>query len=249
MICYNYQMNVINLSDVRGSDIVGGKASWLGELIRHGVNVPAGFVLATDAKYPVDELAAQYILKEFDHLGVERVAVRSSAASEDGFKNSYAGQFDTFLDVPRADLIDKINLCYDSFSDMQSEIYEHANGGFSIIVQTMIDAEFSGVVFTANPVNNDKDQLVIEAVTGLGEKLVSGLVTPETIIVDKDSKNLKERFIGDSDVRLTDLQINQLVDTSLSIEQMAKIPVDIEWSIVNDILYILQARPITTMQQ
>lgn len=237
-------MGVIPLGEAGKSKSVGGKAASLARLIGGGFRVPPGFVV-------YDELDSSEILDAFDKLGAKFVAVRSSAASEDGAKDAWAGQLDTFLNVGREDLLDKIGACFDSAGSQRAQAYarqKNINAGqVAVIVQKMVPAEASGVAFSVHPVTNAKSKMVIESVKGLGEKLVSGQVTPNTYVIDKQTGKVAEKHSYNEKYGLADQQLKELVQAVAKIETLFGFPVDVEWTFADKELFILQSRPITTL--
>jgi len=236
-------IGVIGLDAASGSAETGGKAAALARLIKGGFNIPAGFVVMKP-----DNNA---ILQQFDQLDSAKVAIRSSAAAEDGAKDAWAGQLDTYLNVSRDHLLEKIQECFESANSDRAQAYAKQKGiqagKVAVIIQKMVPADVSGVAFSAHPVTNDRSQLVIEAVSGLGEKLVSGTATPNTYLVNKDNKNIVEKYLaGDPD--LSEQQINEVAEAVIKIEKLFGFPVDVEWAISGQELFILQSRPITTME-
>ncbi|CAF1613405.1 unnamed protein product, partial [Rotaria sordida] len=208
------------------------------------------------------------------------VAVRSSATAEDLPDNSFAGQQDTYLHVIKENLIDKIKECWASLFTARAISYrkksniDHKIVKLAVVVQEMISSEVSGVAFTANPITGLRDEVVIDSTYGLGEALVSGLVTPDhyEILFDKYEnveirvKNIGEKsihIIGKSDggtetlvtvdnnkkiEALSDQYIIQLAKLAKQVEKSYNYqPQDLEWSFTKGKLYILQARPITTL--
>ena len=204
------------------------------------------------------------------------VAVRSSATAEDLPEASFAGQQETYLNVSRNDLIKRIKDCWASLFT-QRAIYYRSEKGFqtedvdiSVIVQSMIDAEVSGVLFTRHPSSGDP-HMVIEAAWGLGEAVVSGEVSPDHYIVDRDSKTIlsltisdkqilyeRDQYTGEtlkrnvpSDLReaqvLSESTILDLTNLGEIVESHYGYPQDIEWAISNGEIYLLQSRPITTI--
>jgi pyruvate,water dikinase len=240
---------VIDLRDSDDASLVGGKAAWLGRLLRAGINVPDGFVVTVAKDFSEDNRAE--ILRKFDELGAEKVAVRSSGANEDGAEKSFAGQFDTFLNVGRDDLIEKLYKVFGSANSARAQNYssESSNGGFAVVVQTMIQSDISGVAFSANPITNNHDEIMIEVVNGLGEKLVSGLTTPDLFVINKNSGEVLTHETSAEKVDLADENLNELTEAVRKIEDLAGCPVDIEWAIAKNQLYILQTRPITTLNK
>lgn len=202
------------------------------------------------------------------------VAVRSSAVAEDLEEASFAGQQATFLNVKgKKDLLKYIKECWASFYTSRAIIYRDRNKfnhepKMAVIVQKMVDAKKSGVVFTVNPVNKNKNEMIIESAFGLGEAIVSGMVTPDNITIDKNSQKIINENINEKNIAiirqngknktiklntkkanektLNKKELNQLIKESLKIESHYKKPMDIEWAIDNKV-YILQARPITTL--
>lgn len=201
------------------------------------LNVPNGFVCTS-----IDE---NEIYKKFDELNLNIVAVRSSAICEDSKENSFAGQFETILNVDKTHLIESVYKCFKSSNEINVKQYAIEKNvpenqmKVAVIVQEMIDGDISGVMFTKNPINNN-NEIVIEFVRGLGEKLVQGEATPSQVIVE--NKKIKQ-YLGDK--LLTENTIIKLANIATKIEKHFGIPQDIEWTIKNDIIYVLQARPIT----
>ena len=240
---------VVPLQLAQDVTLAGGKGASLARLLGAGFNVPPGFVVTTASKRLDKQLGAE-ILAAFDRLGAKYVAVRSSAAAEDGAKDAWAGQLDTFLNVTRGELLEKIQLCLDSSKSERAKSYAEQkkinSGAVAVIIQKMVPSEISGVAFSAHPVTNNLEQIVIEAVAGLGEDLVSGKVTPDTYITDKASGKLIEKHLASAQL-LDEEQIKSLCKDIASIEKTFGFPVDVEWAIANNDLFILQSRPITTL--
>jgi len=207
------------------------------------------------------------------------VAVRSSGSREDGSLASFAGQFDSFLNV-RGDqeLLDQIKRCWAGFWKARSIRYQmdrcgdNWSSGIAILVQTMIPARLAGVLFSANPITGSCDEMVIEASWGLGEAIVDGTVKPDRFVVDARNSQVIEKAIQDKrfmavlapdrpgETRrarvpknrqsvpcLTDEEIQALVCTGRSVHEHFGCPQDIEWAFHRRVLYLLQARPITTL--
>ena len=203
-----------HLTEIDDADLplVGGKGLNLGKLIAAGFLVPPGFCITTDAYRTAvkgvgmrDSEAVQAvtlssalqseILTAYNQLGADRVAVRSSATAEDLPDASFAGQQDTFLNVSGAsELLEKIKLCWASLWSERAVAYRHDHGieetqpAMAVVVQAMIDAEVSGVMFTRSPTGGD--ELVIESNWGLGESVVSGEVTPDHFMVSRETGEL-----------------------------------------------------------
>ncbi|WP_456468323.1 pyruvate, water dikinase [Archaeoglobus sp.] len=204
------------------------------------------------------------------------VAVRSSATAEDLPDASFAGQQETYLNVRGEDeVVDKVKKCWGSLFTPRA-IYYRAQKGFrhedvsiAVVVQKMVNSEKSGVMFTSHPVTGEK-KCIIEAIFGLGEAIVSGLVTPDTYIYDRIARKLVEVKIGQKDFMLTkqdgktvkvkldpekanervlsDEEIERLVTLGELIEEHYGKPQDVEWAIEKGKVYIVQSRPITTIR-
>ncbi|MDQ3978368.1 MAG: hypothetical protein M3314_02290, partial [Actinomycetota bacterium] len=171
------------------------------------------------------------------------VAVRSSAVAEDLASASFAGQYRSFLGVGQDGLERAVRLCWASLWAPGARAYRHAQGfetsdlAMGVVIQTMVEAERSGVVFTLDPTGSDPGLVRVEAVEGLGERLVSGEVTPEVFHVRRSDLTVLE------DDGLPFLP--ELVRRTLEIEESMGGPQDIEWSLADGRLYVLQARPVT----
>jgi len=225
---------------------------------------------------PVPSAVSDRILGIYDDefAGDDRVAVRSSATAEDMEDASFAGQQDTYLNVQRDDLIERVKECWASLFTKRACVYRerndisHEDAEMAVVVQEMVDATISGVLFTNDPVSGD-DEMTIESAWGLGEGVVSGEVTPDRFVVDGDTGNLittdlstkRQQYTwngdeteliavaeGKQEVRtLTDDQIQALWTKAQEITDYFGEPQDIEWAIDDGELYILQSRPITSI--
>lgn len=204
------------------------------------------------------------------------VAVRSSATAEDLPGMSFAGQQATFLNIKgNTNLLVAIRECWASLFTARAIFYRAQNKipekkvKISVIVQKMIQSRVSGVMFTIDPVTNDKERIVIESVWGLGEMIVQGSVTPDTYVVQKDTFAILSKVVSDQSVMLTKVGVEtketkvpdkdrpkqKITDTD--IVALAKIgqklqehyffPQDVEWAKEEDALYIVQTRPVTTI--
>jgi pyruvate,water dikinase len=263
---------LLPLKEANDLKIVGGKAQSLCSLLHHGFKTPEGFVVTTFAFGNMSKELEQKILNAFDELKVENVAVRSSATTEDGKKDAWAGQLDTFLNVDRSELVEKTQRCWKAIDSDRAKSYAQAKnvqvGKIAVVVQPMINAEVAGIAFSAHPVTQNRDQIVIEAGLGLGESVVSGEITPDTYIVDKDSEKILEKHISnqskkivrsksgktewqgisDGNVqKLSDKKIIELTKIVVKLEELYGFAVDIEWLLKDSSLFIMQCRPITTL--
>lgn len=186
--------------------------------------------------------------------GPVHLAVRSSAVGEDGAFSSFAGMHDTQLGVTRDDVPSAVRRCWASLWSARAVGYRQMRnlpldgGAMAVVVQSLVPATAAAVVFTRHPVTGRPDQLLVNAVRGLGEALVSGEVTPDMYVLDKEAVGIHDREIADvaAGPALTDLQLRELVDLSLHIEDRFGRPVDIEAAHDGGRWYLLQARPITT---
>jgi phosphohistidine swiveling domain-containing protein len=265
----------------------GGKGGALARLDQANYPVPDGFVILPTA-FVNDELTPEAWTQVQAHLNYLRgtdgkantlcpmaFAVRSSAMSEDSAQASFAGEFETVLNVHTDEDIRKaIHTVYHSRQSERVRAYSQAKGlsaahEVAVVVQQLVRAESSGVLFTANPVTGQRDQAMISAAWGLGEAIVSGLVTPDTLIVDKTTGRVLTRETADKQVMtvhlesgtkeqpvpetkrnapvLSDEQAAELVRMGVQIETFYNTPMDVEWAIAEGKLYMLQARPITAL--
>ncbi len=238
---------IVELSDVVDARY-GGKALGLAELAAAGFDVPAAFVLADadPAALPAD-LPERYARLA---AGDRRVAVRSSAAGEDGIESSFAGQYDSVLDVSDYDgLVAAIARCVASTGSDRASAYQ-ADAGISgtmhLVVQEMVDARAAGVVFTADPVSARRDLAVVDAVAGLGESLVDGSTTSDHYEIDR-SGAITARLTSEHPA-LADDEVNAVAAGAREAEARWGRPLDLEWAIDRTgRIRWLQARPITTL--
>jgi pyruvate,water dikinase len=198
-------------------------------------------------KFPAD--LKSEIVSNYKKLAHKKVAVRSSATAEDLPTASFAGQQDTYLDIEgESKVIDAVQRCWASLFTSRAIYYREKNNFkhrdvlISVVIQEMIDADFAGVMFTIDPVN--KLYILVEIVEGLGEKLVSGMVTPNTYFIHRsDDKIMEESLQFGFDENM----VHQVAAIGRKIEEHYKKPMDIEFAFKDGKLYILQARPITTL--
>lgn len=245
---------VILTLDQIADQAVGGKANGLAELQRWGLEVPPTFVIvnAQEDEFPAD-LEAQ-----LDAQNMSKVAVRSSALGEDGEEASFAGQYDTVLNVEGLDAVKAaITQCVASLQNHRATAYqkdqpvdaqgEHPANQMCVVVQQMVSANTAGVLFTADPVSGRYDRLVIDAVAGLGEALVSGETTPDHFELNRGNEIVQRELAGETCV-IDDVAVLTLAKDARKAQTAAGEPLDMEWAIDDDgVLYWLQARPITTL--
>lgn len=227
----------------------GGKAYGLARLVAMGLPVPPAFVLrnARENQFP-DALD-----QNFFSLRATAVAVRSSALGEDGGAASFAGQYETVLNVRGAqELRDAIARCVASTASERARSYQQEQTGdtavtMNVVVQAMVNARVAGVVFTADPVSARRDLLVIDAVAGLGEALVSGEATPDHYAVHSSGAIVRRQLTG-ARALLSDAEVTAIAVQARDAAAHEGHALDLEWAIDEDgTLYWLQARPITTL--
>lgn len=202
------------------------------------------------------------------------VAVRSSATAEDLPDASFAGQQETYLNVKGwTDVVAKVQKCWASLFEAraifyrETNKYSHLKVGIAVPIQLMVQSDFSGIMFTVNPLTNSKEEVSIEAAFGLGQPVVSGEVTPDQYIVNKKTGKITSRYLakqtwqltlaGNTPIskkyqqvqKLTNKQIVELAHIGIKIEEHYKRPQDIEYGIEDGRIYIVQSRPVTTLIQ
>lgn len=234
--------------------LVGSKARELGRLLSEGTQVPDGFVITTAARSSAvdDEVSSELmaLVGEAMRAHPGPLAFRSSAVAEDLGHASYAGQYDTVLGVEGMEqAAAAIKACWKSADSEAVTAYRGGHGdsdaGIAVLVQRMVDADVAGVAFTTNPVTG-ADEVVIEAVRGLGEALMSGDVTPERWLARSEPELVTP---GEAGGVLTAERAGEVAEVSRGIAQRRGVPQDIEWAYEGDSLQILQARSITALPQ
>ena len=213
----------------------------------------------------------------YRELGADRIAVRSSGTAEDLPGHSFAGQHDSFLGITNiTDYIEAVKKCWASlwtfraYEYRQRNSFDHLKIGMAVIVQKLIDADISGVIFTADPLTGATGNVIIEACFGLGESLVSGKVTPDRFVVRKNKLKLWSRTISEKKLErvvnkdgsveehavegerstsptLDKRQMKLLAGLAIKIETEFDRPQDIEWAISGGKIFLLQSRPITAL--
>jgi pyruvate,water dikinase len=275
----------------------GGKGASLARMTGLGLPVPPGYVVEADclveclgdggaelrAVLP-DAARAQAIVARaeppaeigdaYEALGGDPpVAVRSSATAEDSEAASYAGQQETYLSVRGARaVLDRVRDCWASFFSERALFYRQRKGslddlGMAVVVQRMVSADIAGVLFTCDPVRQRRDRMVVEAVLGLGEAAVSGLLTPDHYVLTRDGTvkrakiarqpfaivpaetgGTEQRELGEEGAaqKLREDQLRELARIGDDLERRLGGPQDIEWALEGGELFVLQARPVTT---
>ena len=218
-----------------------------------------------------EELSKAYL-----RLDGAAVAVRSSATNEDSAEASFAGMNETFTDVVGIDQLEsRIVDCWASVYGERVISYRRTQGidaepAIAVVVERMVRSDASGVMFTVDPATEDADRLVIEAALGLGEVVVGGLVEPDTYVVDRASMTVADRRTGSQAFRivrgkdgsdhredlpaevgdaavLDDARILELAALGVRVEEHYGLPMDTEWAVEDGKVYLVQARPITTL--
>jgi len=242
-------VSLVSLDDpaCQTRSLAGNKAATLAVLRRAGFHVPPGVVIPAEAFGAADEIPANVdaaLVSVPVLLAPGPWAVRSSSTAEDSEQASFAGQFLTVLGVDVGALPDAVRRCWQSGSTDRVEAYagDRGAGSLAVLIQPMIPARAAGVAFTADPVTG-QHRTVIEAVEGLGERLVSGAATPERWTVEEDGS------VGASaGARVLDAdQARAIGDLARRVEEHLGGPQDIEWAIAGSSLWLLQARPITSL--
>lgn len=196
---------------------------------------------------------SQQVLQAYDDLDTDAVAVRSSGTSEDGQDASWAGELDTFLDVGRDGLTKHVQRCWSSLFSPRAIFYRFEKGfaqtqiSVAVAVQKMVRSRVAGAAFSVHPVTEDPSQMIIEAVPGFGERLASGMATPDSYVVDRRNWDIIDANRASVLQTLTDLQVIALGKLVERIERHYGFPVDVEWALEGDKFHILQSRPITTL--
>lgn len=220
--------------------------------------------------------SAPSILAELRALDPDGLwAVRSSAVSEDLASASFAGQQDTYLNVSTAEVPEHVLKCWASYWNARAMSYRHQaevpqlQAGIAVVVQRMVDARASGIMFTSDPIHGRPGRMIIESSWGLGESIASGLVTPDRFVCDKGRRRVVEREVnrkvtavflsadGSRPVEvdekeqtrpsLTKDEVLSLISLGKRIEEHFGSPQDVEFALEGDEVFVLQSRPITTL--
>ena len=293
----------INKNEVREEDypLLGGKAQAFAKLRDYSLPIPNWFVVKNEAFYScltekqkkvlehndwkeakkelenfeLSETVLKEIQEQIEELKGEYFAVRSSALSEDGLETSFAGQFESYLWLPKEQIVTHIKKCF--LSGFSQRVFEyrkqnHLNGTLevpSVIVQKMVNAECAGVCFAVNPQNADIKTSVVSAVFGLGSALVDGVANADTYYIENAEKLVDENISKKNVMHV--VEANKVVTKNVSkdkssqsvlskeqaveVAQLAKKTSrllrkyqDIEWAYENGKLYLLQSRPITSLK-
>ena len=286
-------MNIIWLDDTGCQEVsrVGGKVANLSRLAAE-YQVPPGFCLTTDAFQEwaghadgcAEELPSELLHQLSDAYGelaqrsdVEKpsVAVRSSAIDEDGGFASFAGQYETYLNL-EGDAAVVLRCWHSTRAERVTEYRQRAGLALdrlemAVLVQELVPADSSAVIFSANPVTQNRGEVVINAIWGLGESIVGGTVSPDTFTIDKRDLTVTESKISDKKVMtvrvqdgteevpvpgfmrsrptLSGEQLVAMAQLAMSLEDEMGWPVDVESAYCGEELYLLQCRQITTLTE
>jgi len=254
----------------------GGKGASLAAMTAAGLRVPPGYAIdAAALAAAVDTDRLRELARARDHEGAEAlvaaaeppreaiaaayadlgagsVAVRSSACAEDSETASFAGQQETYLHVSgEADVCARVVDCWASFFSERALFYREQKGSLddlamAVVVQRMVDPDVAGVLFTVDPVQRRRDRMIVEAVRGIGEQVVSGEVTPDHYVVDRKGVRKRAKLVAAEGV-LDDEQLAELAALGVALEERFGCPQDIEWAIAGGEVYLLQSRPVTTL--
>lgn len=262
---------VMWLRSIRLEDVgrVGAKAARLGQLVHGGFDVPDGFALTVDVlahflhhhglsvgsdaralhESPLPEDVSARLGAALTELGEGAVAVRSSGVEEDGAAASFAGQYETVLDVRGLEALEAaVRRCWASALGERVRLYAKRRGRevslrMGVFVQRMLSPEAAGVMFTAHPVTGARGEVLIHSVRGLAERLVSGECVPDEWTVRGDDV----RCHANVEHSLTAAQAHALAMLARRVERLCGQPQDIEWALTSGRLLLLQARPISAL--
>ncbi|MDN5859580.1 MAG: hypothetical protein L0H84_13260, partial [Pseudonocardia sp.] len=258
-------------------DVTGIGARLLELAAYADTEVAAGKIRALVESAPVPEAMAKEITSAAAELGAGPFAVRSSATAEDLAEASFAGQQDTYLNVPAGGLLDAVRRCWASLWTARALAYRARLGiapsevALAVVVQRMVPADAAGVLFTANPTNGRRGETVVSAAWGLGESVVSGAVTTDDVVVDPAAARVLSRSTADKAVItvatadgtreeeltgqrrraavLDDAAVLELAGLGAAIAAHFGAPQDIEWARADGAFAIVQSRPITALPE
>lgn len=260
--------NILSSTNIENSDELQSASKRIKKII---IDSPIPDNIAVDIMKSYLKLGSFWGLKQ------PFVAVRSSATAEDLPDASFAGQQETFLNVRgESNVVNKTRACWASLFTPRAIFYrekkgfDHFKTGVAVPIQKMVQSDVSGVMFTVNPVTNDKKTIVIEAVWGLGETIVQGQVTPDHYEIEKDQYTISKIEVEEQKIqlikykgknvfqkvpknkiakaKLNPLQISELAKIGQKLHEHYFFPQDIEWSLEKNKFYIVQTRPITTLK-
>lgn len=225
----------LNRIPVEKEELAGGKAKSLSYMLTHTrIRIPEGYVLpAGDKLEPQD-------LNKLDRNVT--YAVRSSALNEDGQNASFAGQYETVTDVKVENILDAVKTVQASAENDRVKAYADAAEGVGVVIQRFVKPEFAGVVFTSDVITGRDEELVGNYVRGEGEQLVSGVSNAEEFRINV----IKHAYKGNGEMKPYAKTLGRYC---MEIRRLYGMPMDIEWAVSGGKVYILQARPITTLRR
>lgn len=278
------EAHVLPLGAIGAAEAVGGKAAGFAILAAAGLDFPHGFVLSADAHRdarrvgwtdgtPIPAAVSAAVSEALAFLSGDALAVRSSAVAEDGAAASFAGQFETIVGVGREGVAAAIGECWRSAGNGRALSYRGAElqeQAMAVIVQPLVAADVSGVIVTADPITGDEGTLLVNASFGLGEAVVSGLVTPDEYRIARADACVVAATIGAKEVEivrgpdgtleerplpverstartLDGEQLRALWQGALAAEAVLGRPADLEFAFVDGRLFWLQCRPLTAL--
>lgn len=235
---------------------VGGKAFNLYRLHQMGLPVPAAIVVPASIHGSRESIQLEHLRNQILQHGIvssgEKFAVRSSGIGEDGESNSFAGIFESYLNIPKEEIHEAVIRVWDSLNNPRSAMYVRERSAsitsMGVVIQHMVTADYAGVAFSSSPIEGDSRIALLEVVRGNGDSLVSGKKTPATLRINKLTEMIRISRNGEdelSDELLEDIA-QKVTPYIEQIETEYGIPVDVEWAMADGQIYILQARPITT---
>jgi pyruvate,water dikinase len=225
---------------------------------------------------PIPDDIQEAIHEAFNVLDTKLVAVRSSATAEDASEEAWAGQLESFLNVEKDNLLQRVRECWASLFTPRAIFYRFENDlhdediSVAVVVQEMVKSHAAGVAFSVHPVTEDDNQMIIEAGFGLGDAVVGGEITPDSYVVEKEPReivdvnvNTQKKMYTRQDEGgnaweelpkerankqvLSGEQIDELADIIENVEDHYGFPVDVEWAMVDGEFFVVQSRPITTL--
>jgi phosphoenolpyruvate synthase/pyruvate phosphate dikinase len=272
---------VLPLSAPATADLVGGKAAGFAILTAAGLDFPDGFVLSAEAHRqarnlgwgagePIPAMTAAAVSEALGFVEGDAFAVRSSAVAEDGASASFAGQFETIVGVSRDDVAGAIGACWSSAENGRAITYMSAEHAMAVIVQPLVPADVSGVVVTVDPITGDERTLLVNASFGLGEAVVSGVVTPDEYRIARADACVVAATIGAKELEIVrgpdgtleerPLPVERSTAPTLDAEQLRALwqgalaaeavlgrPADLEFAFAEGRLLWLQCRPLTAL--
>lgn len=250
----NKELSYMKYNDAYKSGVneIGGKAYSIAKLSEYNIDVPRGVVLPKQIWKHYEKTGDKEFLRDIikdvsSYFYAKRYVVRSSAIGEDSNDFSWAGCFESILDVEDTQLEDAIIECGKSLNGQRVQAYQKLHNNINkieyiaILIQEYIDADWSGVCFSSNPVTGNEEECIIEYQKGKSGSVVGGYGEPITVIIDKKNKTVNEES------HMPVNYISQIFEKVKEIYNIWKVPVDVEWVIKDEKLYITQARAITTI--